>query len=213
MAMRVSGAPPTTQISFDSATAASVATDALILAVPGGGAAWSGALADVDAAMDGALKQALSDAAFEGAIGKTHVVQTLGRLPAKRIIVTGLPQSGASAEDVRRAYGAALAAAQRAGAPGAATPAPGGGGDETASYRAAVEGALLALYDFKTYKSSADKDKPGLAALTFWPTKPRRPAKASRRATRWQAASTWPATLSSSRATCCIPRRWRSARV
>jgi leucyl aminopeptidase len=165
--MRASGEPPTTKITFNNADPASFATDALILAVPAGDGAWSGPVAAVDKALDGALKQALSDVEFDGKVGKTHVVQTLGRLPAKRIIVTGLPASGASAEDVRRAYGAALSAAKRAGASSAACPAPGGLDDATANYRAAVEGALLALYDFKTYKSGADKDKAGLSSLTF----------------------------------------------
>ena len=116
MTFRASGEAPTTKIAFSSAGATEIATDALILTAAADNVAWAGALAAVDAALDGALKQAVADADFQAKVGKTHLVATLGRLPAKRIIVSGLAADGASAEDVRRAYGAAVGAARRAGA-------------------------------------------------------------------------------------------------
>jgi leucyl aminopeptidase len=165
---RASGAPPDVAIDFSGAGVTAVETDALVLSAPSGESAWQGPLAEVDGALEGALKRSLSDSGFNGNIGKTQVLSTLGRLPAKRIVVTGLPESGASAEEIRRAYGAAAAAAKKAGARDIALPAPGGGGDETARYRAAVEGALLALYDFRKYRfSSSDDTGAGVGKLTF----------------------------------------------
>ena len=170
MAFRESGQPPTTQVQFAHTAATEATTDALILAVPpgvAGDSAWQGPLAAVDGALGGALRQALRDADFDGKVGQTHVLHTLGRLPAKRIVATGLPESGASAEDVRRAYGASAGAAKRAGARDAALGQPVGLSGATAAYRAAVEGALLALYDFKRFKSGDERDEPGLERLTF----------------------------------------------
>lgn len=164
---RASGAPPDVAIGFAADDPVTVATDALILTVPPGDAAWNGPLAAVDTALGGALKAALADAGFKGDTGKAQVVPTLGRIPAKRIVATGLPESGASAEAIRKAYGAAAAAAKRAGAREVAVAAV-GGDDVTAAYRAAVEGALLAVYDFRKYRfSSSDDTGAGVTKLTF----------------------------------------------
>ena len=152
MPTRKSGSPPRVAIQFGAGGAAMAETDALILAVPPGKNHWSGPLAEVDAALGGALRQALDDASFDGGLGKTHVIHTLGRLPARRLVLTGLPSDTSRADDVRRAFGAAATAAKSAGARNAASPAPGGGLVEAARYRAATEGVLLALYDFRDYK-------------------------------------------------------------
>ena len=165
MARRQSGAPPAVQIDFSDEDVTAIAVDALVLVVPPGDAAWEGPLAAVDTALDGALKTALKDGGFKGAAGSTSVIPTLGKIPAKRIVVTGLPATGASAEDVRRAYGSAASAAKNAGATSVASPPPGGGLSVVAAYRAAVEGALLALYEFTAYKS-ADNGKPGISSWT-----------------------------------------------
>jgi leucyl aminopeptidase len=170
MANRASAAPPTVRIGFSGDSVTTVAADALVLAVPpgvDGDAAWQGPLAEVDAALDGALREALRDAGFNGSVGKTHVIATLGRLPARRIVVTGLPDDAATANDIRRAYGVAATAAKNAGATSVVCPPPGGTLDETARYRAAVEGLLLALYDFKLYKSDNDENAKGIESWSF----------------------------------------------
>jgi leucyl aminopeptidase len=156
MPTRTSGSPPNTGIMFSDQPVTHIETDTLILAVPPGDAPWQGPLADVDQALGGALRTTLSDASFTGSIGKTHVIATLGHLTARRIVVTGLPEDTSRAEDIRRAYGAAATAARNAGATNVASPPPGGAIDVTARYRAAVEGILLALYDFQDYKSQRE---------------------------------------------------------
>jgi len=169
MPARTTGQPPTIKLAFSSDSPTSAPLDALVLAVPPGDDAWQGPLADVDSALDGALRQALNDASFDGKVGSTLAIPTLGRLPAKRIVVTGLPATGAGTVDTRRAYGAAVAAAAKAGAKNVAAPAPGGPDDEVARYRAAVEGVLLASYDFRGYKASRGEDN-GIDSWTFLTT-------------------------------------------
>ncbi|HYI16871.1 MAG TPA: M17 family peptidase N-terminal domain-containing protein, partial [Thermomicrobiales bacterium] len=103
MANRASGAPPTVRIGFSGDGVTAVVADALVLAVPpgvDGDTAWQGPLAEVDAALDGALREVLRDAGFSGKVGKTHVIATLGKLPAKRIVVTGLPDDSHSADEI-----------------------------------------------------------------------------------------------------------------
>jgi leucyl aminopeptidase len=169
VAIRASGAPPTVGIRFSDMAAIDAEVDALLLAAPPGDAGWQGPLAEIDGALGGALRSALGDASFNGKVGSTQVVPTLGRGKARRIVVTGLTPDTSRADDVRRAYGAAATAARSAGAKTVACPPPGGGLSETARYRAAVEGMLLALYDFRTYKSEPEENK-AVESVTFLAT-------------------------------------------
>ncbi len=169
MTSRASCAAPTLAIGFDDADPTTVDTDALVVLVPpgvDGDAPWTGPLAAIDAALDGALRSALKDQGFRGSVGKTAVLPTLGRLPARRIVASGLDPDSANAYDLRRAWGAAASAARAAGAKTIAALEPGGALGETARYRAAVEGALGALYDFPYYRSDHDASK-GVDSLTF----------------------------------------------
>jgi len=168
MATRKSGAPPAVTVNFSDTNVAQHETDALILAVPpmSDDSPWDGPLAEIDAALDGALRDALSDMSFKGNIGTTQVISTLGRLPAKRIVATGLPGDASKPDEIRRAYGAAASAARSAGAKSAACPPPGGSLSEATSYRAAVEGILLSQYDFQDYKSEPEESK-GITSWTF----------------------------------------------
>jgi leucyl aminopeptidase len=186
MAKRGSGAPPTVAIKVEEGDVTQVAVDALILAVPSKGD-WDGPLAAVDAAMNGALRQAVDDSTFSGNVGATLVVPTLGLLPAKRIVLTGIPSGETTADKVRKAYGTAGRVARGAGAQTVATPPPAGGLPVTAGYRAAVEGGLLGLYTFVDYKSDASDDDPDIDQWT-------RSARASPRAMRWLPAATSPVT-------------------
>ncbi len=166
MAKRNSGAPPAVAIKVADGDITQIAVDALILAAPGKGD-WQGPLAEVDAAMGGALRQAADDSTFSGNVGATLVIPTLGTLPAKRVVLTGLPASGATADKVRKAYGTAGRVALGAGARTLASPPPGGGLPATTAYRAAVEGGLLGLYTFVDYKSDAKDDDPAIDEWTF----------------------------------------------
>jgi leucyl aminopeptidase len=156
MSSRTSGAPPTVAISFSAEPIDQVSVDALVVGVPEQGEPLSEPAFALDAALGGNLRNWLAEARFTGKLAGTAVVQTLGGLPAKRLVAVGLPNQGLTAEDIRRAYGAAAMAARSAGAVSVAVVPPSGLADQTAAYRAAVEGLLLALYDFRAYRSDTD---------------------------------------------------------
>lgn len=153
MASRASGGSPTIEIHVGIDDPVSVAADTLVVAVPPGDAEWQGPLAALDSALDGQLRETLDEAGFTGSVGSTFTLPTMGRISARRIVATGLAADDMSAEDLRQAYGCAATAAKRAGGETVACLPPGGGLDATDAYRAAVEGMLLALYDFRVYRS------------------------------------------------------------
>ena len=157
MAARASGAPPAVAIEFVDYPLAQLNVDSIVVAVPGGEAQWSGGAQKVDEELNGALKAALADADFSARTGSTFVLPTPGQLNAKRIIATGLPSGEASDDDIRRAYGAAAMAAKSVKSAAVACLVPAEEGGAVRIYRAAIEGFLLGLYDFQTYRSGDEK--------------------------------------------------------
>ncbi|MDI3339388.1 MAG: leucyl aminopeptidase [Sphaerobacter sp.] len=132
-------------------------TDALLVsAQPGPRLDAMGAAAD--ARLDGALAAALTDAAFSGEVGTTLVIPTLGRLPARRLVVVGVGAGAPTPDGLRRAWAAGARAARDAGARRVVSVAPPAGdlGEERA-YRAAAEGVRLGLYEFLEYRT---QDRP-----------------------------------------------------
>jgi len=123
---------------------------------------------EVDARLDGALSAALRDADFSGKVGKTMVIPTLGLLPVRRVVVTGIGDGASTANDLRRAWAIAARAARDAGARSVVSAAPPTGdlGEERA-YRAAVEGVRLGLYEFLEYRTLERPEK-RVEALEDW---------------------------------------------
>ena len=115
------------------------------------GAALSPEAADLDNALDGALSAHLQATGFKAKLGDAALIPTFGRLPAGNVLVVGLGQDGAAAnDDVRRAAGTA---ARRTGRfPTVALALAGADGGT----QAAVEGYQLGSYTFDRYKSSAE---------------------------------------------------------
>ena len=155
MAVRASGAPPAVAIEFASGPVTEIQVDTLVVCVPADDAEWSAGAAAVDAALDGALKAALHDAAFSGKNGATFILPTPGRA-ARRVIVAGLNAARATAEDVRSAFGSAARAARSAKSRTVACVVPETGLGATGTFRAATEGFLLGLYSFGAYRSGEE---------------------------------------------------------
>ena len=106
----------------------------------------------LDAHFDGHLAPLLEAAEFTGKRGAVAAYPTFGALPARWLILTGLGErTSAGAEMLRRGYGVAVTRARDAGARTVAVAVPAGVDAEGVS--AIVEGILLALYHFATYKS------------------------------------------------------------
>jgi leucyl aminopeptidase len=164
IAVRVSGAP-------------ALELEADLLAVPvfedavrGGGA---GAVKALDGLLEGAVRAAAKAERFEGKPGQELRLDTLGKVPAARVVLVGLgarakasealPSSGY--EPLRTAAGQAARAAAKAGARALAIAAPDLDGlDPALATRAIAEGALLGAYAFRRYKT--DDSERSLASLT-----------------------------------------------
>jgi leucyl aminopeptidase len=117
-------------------------------------------VARLDAMLGGELAPLAADARFTGARKSVLVVPTLGRLPTRRLVLTGLgPAAELSPEEIRRAWGIATTTARDAGAtlivsmlPPTETPV-----DANAALSAAAEGARLAAYRFTKHFGAGQK--------------------------------------------------------
>jgi leucyl aminopeptidase len=128
---------------------------------------------ELDARLDGAVLAAARAERFEGKAGQELTLPTLGRLPARRVVLAGLgprakalealPREGF--EPLRMAAGKATRAAVKAGARAVVLAVPAlEAGAVAGAARALAEGALLGGYDFGRYKTG--KDRPaGLASV------------------------------------------------
>lgn len=142
-------------IAYKQGNAAEMAADALIVPVYAReqGSALGGLAAELDSALGGDLK-ALADAAeYRGKRGGVLVVPTLGKLPAKRLVLAGLGAADAQSEEsVRLAYGSAITAARDAGAHEVVAALPDG---EAITLEQAAEAVALATYRFDKYFGTA----------------------------------------------------------
>jgi leucyl aminopeptidase len=142
------------QVEIRSGNLSEQVVDAIVLGVAPGRALESEA-AVIDARLGGKLKQVLDDNDFSGKVGATLVIPTLGQIPARRLVVTGVGEENKrTAFDLTRAWGAAARAARSAGAREVASASPPSVGEGTAeAFRSATEGAILALYRFLAYRT------------------------------------------------------------
>jgi len=147
------------------------ASDALVvpLSRDDGGTDWTGAEA-INAALGGELRRLAEDARFAAKRGETFLVPTLGRLPARRIVLAGLgPRDAVDRPAVEGAVGAALLTARTAGATEvvAAFPAAGLPLSAEPALAAAAEGAELALYRFAKYQAADEGGRREITTLRF----------------------------------------------
>ncbi len=159
-------------LAYDSGDPLAAPADALIVPVRAGDdgtARFDGPSADADAALDGALAELATDARFAGKPGTTLVVPTLGRMSARRVVLTGIGGTGSpDVETLRRAWGAAIVAAREAGVEQIVSALP-DGADAAAVLEGAAQGALLGGYRFETYFGSIKNEKPvpAIDSVTF----------------------------------------------
>lgn len=122
---------------------------------PGGG---TGA---IDRALGGAVSELIAEEDFKGKLGDTAVLQTYGKIPAKKVILVGLGKAESFTTDgVRRASAAAAKKAADLNAKKVCTILHGagiGGLDASECALALVEGAALGLYKFLKYKTNDSK--------------------------------------------------------
>jgi len=112
---------------------------------------------EVDNLLDGLISSMYARGEFKGNVGETSQIYTMGKLAARRVILIGLGSAEKlQSHTFRRASGHALRFAQSKGAHLVALALGEQEREESlsADLQAAVEGALLATYSFKKYRTS-----------------------------------------------------------
>lgn len=147
-----------TSISLDSQALASIDADAIVIgAAPAeGGAAPAAGAEDLDRALDGRLAEALRALGATGKAGEITKLPALGAVTAKVIVAAGLGEDP-SAEDVRRAAGAAIRSLAGTARVAVALPLPGGSAD---GVEAVALGALLGAYSFDAFRTGDEHKSP-----------------------------------------------------
>lgn len=147
-------------------------TDLIVVNLFEGVTEPGGALKAVDGALDGLITQLIAAGDLKGKLGETTLIYSQGKLPAPRVLVTGL---GKEADfGVAQARKAAAAAAKRAREMGLSrfstiVHGAGRGGLAVADAAQAVaEGSLLGAYRFDAHRRDRqEKDTPAVAEVTI----------------------------------------------
>lgn len=119
-----------------------------------------GALKAVDDALGGLISRLIETGDFTGKLGETHLIYTQGALPAERVLIAGLgSQESFTLKQARQAAAAVARRARKLGVTRFSSIVHGagsGGLDYARAAQAVVEGTLLGLYRFHSYKRDRD---------------------------------------------------------
>ena len=149
-----------TSISLDSASLAGIDVDAIVIGVAPAeaGPAPADGSADLDRALDGRLAEALGALGATGKAGEITKLPALGAVAAKVVVAVGLGGER-TAEDVRRAAGAAVRSLAGTARVAIALPSPEGAGPAE-GVEAVALGALLGAYSFDSYRTGGEHKSP-----------------------------------------------------
>ena len=138
-----------------------VSCDLLVVNLFAGVSAPGGGTGAVDGALGGWISKAIAEQDFKGKLNSTLLLDTLGKIPATRVLLVGLGESAKfGAEEIRQVSATAIKAAKKAKARTVVTLLHGAGiaGIPAESCAQAVaEGALLGGYSFAKYKSKNEE--------------------------------------------------------
>ena len=114
-----------------------------------------GATGAVDKALDGVISQLIASGEIKGKLGELNLIHTLGKIPARRVLVAGLgKQQDLNLDRVRRIAGEACRFLRKKGVKRVATIAHGaglGGIEPEKAAQAIIEGSILGLYTFRRH--------------------------------------------------------------
>jgi leucyl aminopeptidase len=118
-----------------------------------------GATGAMDRLLDGAITELISDGELKGTLGQMTLIHTLGRIPAKRVLVIGLGNAALFGLDtIRRISAESGRFLRNLGVTRVAAITPGaiiaGIGPEAAA-QAFTEGMLMGLYSFNKYREQS----------------------------------------------------------
>src|SRR6266702_2343891 len=117
-------------------------------------------VAQLDARLDGRIRDYLDSGDFSGALNSTALVRTGGAIQAPRVLLVGLGKPEAFTLDaLRQASASAATAARRLGVSSVALVPPAGDMEPGEAAQALTEGAFLGLYTLKKYKTAAENEE------------------------------------------------------
>ncbi len=117
------------------------------------------AAAQLDASLDGLLSDYLDSRDFSAALNSTTLLRTRGSIPTPRVLLVGLGKPGAFTVDhLRQASASAATTVQKLGVATMAMLLPAAELDLVTQAQAVTEGALLGLYELKTYKTVEEEN-------------------------------------------------------
>lgn len=135
--------------------------DAIIVNFFEGTESLEGDAATVDEALGGALSQLINQGEIKGKFNQITLVHSLGKLPATRVVVTGLgKQEELSQDKIRGAVAETCRFLQTKGVGNVATVVQGkgvAGLTAEGAVQAITEGALLGVYSFQKHKTKTDE--------------------------------------------------------
>ena len=144
------------------------AVDLLVVGCAEGELSSGELVAAADRALEGALRQAITDERFKGKAGQVLSLHTFGRLPARRLALVGRGKAETTtARDLLALGGHASRLAKKTGARSAALIVP-GAALATADLEALAEGAALGLYQFTKYLKGERATPTALETLTLF---------------------------------------------
>src|SRR6266446_2916383 len=126
-------------------------------------------VAQLDARLDGRIRDYLDSGDFSGVLNSTALVRTGGAIQAPRLLLVGLGKPEAFTIDaLRQASATAATAVRRLGVSSVALVPPAGDVEPAEVGQALTEGALLGLYTLKKYKTTSENgDKDNLRELSI----------------------------------------------
>lgn len=147
------------------------ATDLVVVNLFEGITAPGGALKAIDDALGGLITQLLASGDLKGKLGETHLIYTQGKLPAARVLITGLgKEEEFSVQQARQAAAAAAKRVRELGCTRFSTIVHGagrGGLTAAAAAQAVAEGSLLGAYRFDAHRRERKPtDTPPVAEMT-----------------------------------------------
>jgi len=144
--------------------------DLLVLGAWEGAQEPRGAAKAADRALGGLLSVSMADEEFAGKAAETISLHTHGKLGAERLLLVGLgPKKGFGAEDLRRAFAAAVRHADKVNATEIRCELAAEGLSAAEAAQALTEGALLADYAYLAWKpqEARRRKKRGIVTLTI----------------------------------------------
>ena len=157
-------------ISIEQGSVTDIATPLLAVNLFEGVAISGGATGAVDRALGGLISQMIADGEFKGKLEEVAVIHTMGKIPAQRVAVVGLgSQDKFGLEAIRRASGAVLKKARELKIKSYHTVVHGagsGGMESAGCAQAVVEGAVLASYGYREFKSG-DEENGAVERMSF----------------------------------------------